>query len=65
MDTITVSKNAWQWAQEAALLLAALRICGIKKMPIWYEAQRMYSESPPQSQITGTAIVRRSVAYEQ
>jgi hypothetical protein len=58
MDTITVNRDTWQWAQDAALLLAALRICGIENTPIWIEAQRMCSESPPPSQVNSFAIAR-------
>ncbi len=58
MDTITVNRDTWQWAQDAALMLAALRICGIENTPIWIEAQRMCSDQP-QAQATGLAVVRQ------
>lgn len=58
MDTITVNRDTWQWAQDAALLLAALRICGIENTQIWTEAQRMCSDQPP-AQATGLAVVRQ------
>ena len=61
-ETITVSATTWRWAQEAALMLAALRMCGADRLPIWTEAQRMCSDQPPS---TDLAVVRRGGAYGQ
>lgn len=57
-ETITVGADTWRWAQEAALMLAALRMCGADRLPIWNEAQRMCSDQP-QAQATGLAVVRQ------
>jgi len=61
-ETITVSADTWRWAQQAALMLAALRMCGADRLPIWNEAQRMCSDQP---QAGGMAIVRRGDDYER
>lgn len=62
-ETITVSADTWRWAQEAAQMLAALRICGADRLPIWIEAQRMCSGDQAQAQPAGL-VVRRG-AYGQ
>ena len=57
--TITVSEASWQWAQDAALLLAALRMVGVEQWPGYAEAQQMVAGQPAPAHQAETAALAR------